>query len=177
MRGRRLHNRHGDEMRGKIDTGSRNPRAGDAIAALDRYRDARRVEAGRTAELAGCTVYVALTFLGEKRQNDWMTGGQREHPAGLRAAARDFHHHSVEGRDVELVAAEPARLHDPVEACANQLVVDVFGERCRLSRIRLGAPARLGSFCWRARSCPRASDLARAARSRIFAWKPTSTPR
>jgi hypothetical protein len=53
-------------MRGKIDAGSRNPRAGDAIAAFNRYRDAGRVEARGTAELAGRTVDVALTFLREK---------------------------------------------------------------------------------------------------------------
>ena len=140
MRRRRFHNRHGDEMRGKIDAGNRNPRAGDAIAAFNRYRDAGRVETRGTAELAGGTVDVALTFLREKSQNDWMTGGQREHPAGLRAATRDFHHHPVEGRNVEFVAPKPARLHDPVKACSDQLVVDVLGNVAACLTFELARP-------------------------------------
>src|SRR5262249_50286827 len=124
---RRFHDSHGHEMRRKVDAGGRDPRAGDAITVLERHRHARRIEACRTAELAGRTIYVALTFLGEKRQDDWVTGRKREHPARLRAAARDFHHHSVEGRYIKLVPAKAARLHDAIEASPNKFVVDVFG--------------------------------------------------
>ncbi len=56
-----------------------------------------------------------------------MAGGEGQHPAGLGAAAGHLHHHLVEGRHVELIAAEAPRLDDAVEALADQLGVDVVG--------------------------------------------------
>ncbi len=54
-----------------------------------------------------------------------MAGRQRQDPACLGAAARHRHHHPVEGRDIELIAAEASRLDDAVEALADQRGVDV----------------------------------------------------
>jgi hypothetical protein len=44
-----------------------------------------------------------------------VAGGQRQRPAAGRAAAGDLGHHSRERVEAELVAAEAARLEDPVE--------------------------------------------------------------
>ena len=55
-----------------------------------------------------------------------MAGAEREHPAGRRAAARDRHHHAVEGRDVDLEAAEAPRLQEPVEAALAEDLVQLL---------------------------------------------------
>ena len=132
------HDRAAEVMRAHVAAGGRGPRRGDAIAARHRDGRARRVERRRAAEFASRAVELALTLQREVRKDHRVAGGERQHPAGLRTAARDFRHHAVEGRHVELVAAEAARLDDAVETRADQLGVDVI--RHAAERLAVGLP-------------------------------------
>jgi hypothetical protein len=70
----------------------------------------------RATEVAERTKGVTLARLGKPRpDHERVVRTQRQPPAGAGIAGRDRQHHPPEDRQAELVAAEPARLQDPVE--------------------------------------------------------------
>ncbi len=136
------HQRHADVVGADVDARGGDPGAGDQVSALHGRGLAGRAEGGGAAEFTVRAIGLDLGLLGIGRQQQRMPGGQGQHPGGLGAAAGDLHHHPVEGRHVELVAAEAARLDDAVEARLHQLVVDVLGHAALCLAAPLALPQR-----------------------------------
>ena len=82
----------------------------------------------RRTEIAVPSVGLGLRRLGEEAENQGVAGGQRQHPAARRAAARHLHHLPDEGRHVAFVAAEAARLDDAVEAGRQEVALGRRGQ-------------------------------------------------
>jgi len=69
---------------------------------------------------------VTLARLGKPRpDHERVVRAQRQPPAGAGITGRDRQHHPPENRQAELVAAEPARLQDPVEPGRGESPVQV----------------------------------------------------
>src|SRR6266702_3038160 len=95
---------------------------------LLRYRlgGAHRRRPVRAAEIPGRTEYVPLAGLREIGADDErVVRAQGQAPARARIAGQDGQHRLPERRQVELVAAEPARLQDPVEPRGDELPVEL----------------------------------------------------
>jgi hypothetical protein len=100
---------------------------GAPVAAVDLVRLARPQPA-RHADLAVGAVDVDLPLLGpERREHVGVAGGQRVGPAARRAAARELDRDARERREVELVAAKPPRLQDPIEAGLHEIAAGLVG--------------------------------------------------
>ena len=83
------------------------PGAVHAVAAGHRLRERVLEREARGRDEMAVAEDLRLRFLRPVRADlQRMAGAEREHPAGRGAAAGDRHHHAVEGRDVELEAAE-----------------------------------------------------------------------
>ena len=80
----------------------------------------------RGAELAGRAEDVTLARLGEPRPDgQHVVGAERQRPAGARIAFGDGQHRPPERGQAERVAAELARLQDPVEAGLGELPAEL----------------------------------------------------
>ena len=102
-------------------------RPGALVAAVDLARLAGPQPA-RHADLAVGAVDVDLPLLGpERREHVGVARGQRVGPAARRAAARELDRDARERREVELVAAEPPRLQDPIEAGLHEVAAGLVG--------------------------------------------------
>jgi hypothetical protein len=82
----------------------------------------------RAAEVTRRAEDVPLAVLGEVGAHDQgVVRAQGQPPAGAGVAGRDGEHDLPERRQAELVAAEPARLQDPVEPGRDELPVQFGG--------------------------------------------------
>jgi len=82
----------------------------------------------RAAEVARRAEDGPLAVLGEVGADDQgVVRAQGQAPAGARVTLRDSEHDPPEHRQAELVAAEPARLQDPVEPGRGELAVQFGG--------------------------------------------------
>jgi hypothetical protein len=108
--------------RGVIPAAARPPAARDRRAG-DGGAD------GRGAKLAILAIGLELRRVGEYREDEGMSRGQRQDPAARRTAARNLDHHPQKGGHVEFIPAEAARLHDPVKAGADEGVVGLGQDR------------------------------------------------
>ena len=131
-----------DEMRGVRYAGAEIPQTAEPVAAFDRREHAaRRHAVGRGKVTVGAEQF-ALCLLGPMRRNQKrMRRTERKAPAGRRMAMRNFEHGPVKGRDVELIAAEHARLHRPIEAGVRETPGAVPANRSRVHRFPPAARA------------------------------------
>ena len=102
-------------------------------AARGSRRAPARASASWKAKLAGATKWPSPKIsacassepVGADLQR--VTRAERQHPAGRGAAARDRHHHAVEGGYVELEAAVAPRREQPVEPGVSERLVQLLG--------------------------------------------------
>ena len=125
--------RAADEVRGVGDARAIVPGPAHHVAALDRLQRAERRRAMRRDEVAVLAEQFDLRLLRPMRGDlERMRGGERQAPADPRMAARDFQHHPVEGREIELVTAEQPRLGRAVEPGLEERLVQFLGIRAAL---------------------------------------------
>jgi hypothetical protein len=108
-----------------VAAGAVVPGARDAIPALDRTRDGANTPGHRCSKLPVFAVHLDLRLLGKLRDHVRMPGREGHRPGAGRTAARDFDVHPGEGRQVELEAAKPPRLQQPVKAGRHEPLVDL----------------------------------------------------
>ena len=115
-----------DQMRGVRNAGAEIPQTAEPVAAFDRREHAARRHAmGRGKVTVGAEQFALCLFGPMRRNQKRMRGTERKAPAGRRMAMRYFEHGTVKGYDVELVAAEHARLHRPIETGVQERLVQL----------------------------------------------------
>jgi len=116
------------EVGGVGDARAVVPGAGDHVPPVGRLGGAHGRRPVRAAKIARRTEDGPLAVLGEVGADDQgVVRAQGQAPAGARVTLRDSEHDLPERRQAELVAAEPARLQDPVEAGRGELAVQFGG--------------------------------------------------
>ena len=117
-----------DDAVGRVgNAGAIVPGAVDDVAAVDRRQRPERRRTVRRDEMTLGTEQFELRLLRPQRGDlERMRRGQRQAPADARMPARNLQHHAVECREIELVAAEQARLGDAIEPRLQECLVQLF---------------------------------------------------
>ena len=108
--------------------GAKIPHPAQPETAIDGREHAVWRHAVRRREVALGSKQIALCLFRPMRGDEEGVGrAHRQAPAGRRVSVRDFEHGLVESRDVELVAAEHARLQRSIQARSQERLVQLLG--------------------------------------------------